>query len=295
MARFNQNYSLFLFIPITMAFIGMLWLALNDIDAGQDYTLLFLGSIAFMSLILLFVDEHSRKSVFGYIGLPFSTSTGISVWAYVVGLLIPIILFFIFSLNTSALAVPFAAGDINSAITTQFSALSISESPFWELYTTVFTAGTIEELMFGVVTMLVGGLLTAAILGLLGVNLGRGSGTVVFIGGLLFSVASFMFIHRLNDSYITPSFFIAAGVFRLLMNIGIYSFALFLSFSVGFHQSNNAIWYIDKFGLQRFYEAMGSNGGILWIFLIVVFLAAIVQLPYFDDYFKGVLRSRRRV
>ena len=292
MAR-DENFSLFLLLPLTMAVLGMLWLALNDIKAGENYSLLFLGGVALTVLLYLLIDEHSKASIVKLIKLPFFSKPGYSVLSYVIGLLLPFLLFTLFSLNTSAVAIPLAADTINSQIATQFAALEIQNSPFWQVFTTVFTAGTIEEFAFAIVTMILGAALTSLLLTLFMVNL-RGSARrwVLFFGGLVLSFGAFMFIHQLNDTYTVARMFVVAGVFRVLMNGAVYLGGLMLSFAVGFHQSNNAIYYISTFGWPQFWEALRGGGYVIPVYLLVVVLALLANIGGFGAYLSRV-RARR--
>ena len=80
-------------------------------------------------------------------------------------------------------------------------------------------------------------------------------------------------VHKLNGSYVGYMFFVAM-IFRLAMNYSIYVLGIFLTFTLGIHHSNNAIWHFTEYGSKATIDALSSLGGMIimvWFGLIVFY------------------------
>lgn len=271
----DKNFSPLVFIMLIMMSIGIVWLATNDIAAGMTHIIIFLTATALISLSLLFIDESSKTSVFRLIGLPFRVSIFASSALYFLGILIPIIFSFL-GFNTSKIIIPLAAKAINLQMTQSFAAVQIVLDDFWRWFVTVYTSGTNEEFVFAFVAIMLGIIITDYLIQAFKFDIKFEKKTpYLFAGGMIFSIILFTGIHILNASYTTISMFVIAALFRLVLNISIYYFGLALSFSIGFHQSNNAVWFFNEYGAATTLSALSGTGGILIIIFNLIILVTI--------------------
>jgi hypothetical protein len=275
----DDNLNLVVYFSIVLSAIGVVWLALNDVPAGMRYTTIFLVGIGLMVLSFLFVNEHQRETAKNLMLNPFTTDMDIGVGLYLFGWIVPIILSFVLGLfgssfNVSQLMIPLSANQVLSEISQSFSVAQAQADPFWQWFITVFTAGSIEEFVFGFVLMLVGVLVAMLLWRLLFKQESANSSKAKWfytIFGLTIASLVFGGAHKLNGTY-AGYMFIVAIVFRFIMNWLLYGMGLFLSFTLGYHQSNNAVWYWKEYGPTATFNALGSAGGII----ILVFFALII-------------------
>jgi len=105
-----------------------------------------------------------------------------------------------------------------------------------------------------------------------------------FSVAMIWSIGFFVVIHKLNGSYVSVSMFIAAGVFRFLMNLSLYQMNLSLAFLFGFHQMNNAISIGLKYTVSGF---LSHPFGWFILFMFgAIFLSFFVNIKKFPDVFK---------
>jgi hypothetical protein len=71
--------------------------------------------------------------------------------------------------------------------------------------------------------------------------------------------------------------FVAAAVFRGLMNLAIYKAGLFLSFAIGFHMMNNAVWYVQTYGGAALQKALFSGLGLIILGIQAVLIIIVVN------------------
>lgn len=295
------TFNLLIYTMLSLAVTGIIWLSLNDVPAGQKFTTLFLGSIGLLMLGLFALDESNRSMMQKIIKLPFSVDLDVGVGSYLLGFAIPIvgalvITAFGFSFTSIAqVMVPLATEDINEGIAQSFSIANFEASEFWQLFVTVFTAGTIEEFVFGFVWVLNSIIIAILVFTLIfkQVNM-NDSGTqfaytalAIIISGLVFGGA-----HTLNNTYTTTMMFLVAIGFRMAMNSGIYFWKLFFTFTVGYHQSNNLIWWIGRYGFNSFIAAISTLGGIIiGGFFILMLFYAVRRFPVIVEKMRRSLSS----
>ena len=160
--EYTKNYNLILFVSLILSGLGMGWLALNNVQAGLQYTIIFLIMSVLLLLGLFFIDEDNKKFQKNMLANPVSADYDIATFLYLLGWLAPILIKLVIvtmisatSFNVSALMIPLASGDIDDNITQSFSAVEASADPFWRWFVAVFTAGSIEEFGFGFVSMFI--------------------------------------------------------------------------------------------------------------------------------------------
>lgn len=269
----NQNFSPIVFVMLIMSSVGVAWLAINNIPAGMTHIIIFLTITALITLyVLFFTNEDSKQSIFKVIKVPFKLNLGVSALYYVVGLIIPFFLL-IFGVQTAKAIIPLSAETIQIQLTQSFSTVQLVLNDFWRWFVTVYTAGTNEEFAFGFGAVILGVIVTDMIVRSLKVNV-KNPKTIYLIGGMTLSIALFAGAHMLNATYTTIGMFALAALFRLILNIGIYHLGLALTFAIGFHQANNAIWYLFTYGSTATLNALTSLGGIIVIVINLLILSA---------------------
>lgn len=276
----DENINLVVYFSIILSGMGITWLALNDVPAGIRYITIFLVGVSFLFITFFFLDETQKETMQKIIKSPFTTDYDVAIGMYLLGWLIPIIISFVTNLfgkayNIAQLMIPLSASDVLNEIQAQsFSVAETQADPFWQWFITVFTAGSIEEFVFGFVLMLVGvviGMMVWRLIATERTSATQGAKSFYILFGLIFSGLIFGGVHKLNNTYVGIMFLIAI-LFRIAMNWGLYGFGVFLSFTLGYHQSNNAVWFYSTYGASTTFNALFSVGGIA----IIVFFTLIV-------------------
>lgn len=285
MARANNwdsNLNLIVYVSILFSALGMSWLSLNDVPSGTRYTLIFLISIGILFLTFFFITENQKEMAKKLLKNPFTTDLHIASGLYLLGWVVPMALQIVFGLfgggfSIAQLMIPLNAESILSDVTLSFSVAQAQSSPFWNWFITVFTAGSIEEFAFGFVLVLIL-YVSAMLLWNLATNEknvnSSGAKNFYTVFALVGSALVFGGVHQLNSTYVGYMFIIAM-VFRFIMNYSIYYLGIFLSFTLGYHQSNNAIWFYQEYGAKATIDALSSWGGLgilLYLGLIVFFV-----------------------
>lgn len=276
----EQDLDLLMFFNFFIAFVGSIFLAWNEVQAGLIYAFMFLGIVCIMFLMFFFLkDDDELKPITEYVRIPFSSfgSTLTAVF-YLIGLVLPIIVQFVLSLTTKAytavsFSVPLFGADIRSGVQS-FSAARIGESMPWKLFTVMFTAGNGETFVYNFGTVLIGALIGIWTLKLL--NDGKDlpfmrKRTFVLLFAFGMSVLLFALSHLMNSTYDLQNFIIAS-LFLLVSNISIYLGGVFLALWAGYHQTNNLLWLIQEEGLREV-----INGFISWFGLLyLIYLALLI-------------------
>jgi len=266
----DSNLNLIVYTSILFSALGMAWLSLNNVPSGTRYTMVFLITVSVLFLTFFFIKENQREMTAKLIKNPFSTDLQVASGLYILGWIIPILLQFIIGLvggrfSVAQIMIPLSAEGILLDVTQSFSVAQAQASPFWQFFVTVFTAGSIEEFSFGFVIVLVM-YVTAMLLWNLWNN-GKDTNSSTAKNfymwfALITSALIFGGIHLLNATYVGYMFFVAI-MFRLFMNYGIYVLGVFLSFTLGYHQSNNAVWFVQEYGWRVTFDALTSWGGLM--------------------------------
>lgn len=282
---FDNQYNLLIYFLLVVAFAGSIFLAWKGVQAGIIYTLMLVGVLALVFLGTLFVrDDRNLGRLGSFLRVPFSTSTGLGALFFLVFLLVPVFVnlvvgFFTSAFRVTALAIPLFGSGINTAFQS-FSAAEIGSSVSWQLFTVVFTAGTIETFVFSFGMMVVGVLSGLFVYGLLTdrpVLWGLSQRNWVLSFAILLSVAGFTGAHLLNGTY-TGLMFLVAAVFLLISNVSIYYAGVFLSGWIGYHMSNNFIWLVEALGWQKvFVEGLLSWFGLFFLGFIALLLWFVVR------------------
>lgn len=290
----DSNFNLIVYTSIIFAGIGVAWLALNDIPAGIRYITILTVGVALLTITFLFVDEDNSKRMSKFIKIPFTTDLSVGAGFYLLGWMVPLLInlittFFGTGFNISQLMIPLAGNQINNQIMQTLSVAQAQTNPFWQWFISVFTAGTIEEFVFGFILMFVG-VMFGHFIYLLIWGKEQSDTKMAFwfrtIFALIFTGLIFGGAHGINDTYMGIMFLIAIG-FRLVMNYSIYVTGVFITFTLGFHQANNAIWFWSEYGASVTIQAFQSIGGVL----ILIYFSLI--LYYIMRNIDTVLRKLR--
>lgn len=294
---YDKQFSLFTAVLIIIAVLVNYWLLVKKVEAGQIYFYMLLATIGFYVIAMIFIKGDELTPIARFLKSPFSVSLGVACLSYVVGWIIPF-LFQLFAggLNIVNFSIPLSAsGVLGNQYVQSFSAVEFSESMPWRIFNISFNAGLTEEFAFTFGLMMAGvifGLLIAQLLFTSKnkeVPLGKKNFILVF--ALLFSTGAFMYAHQLNGTYMGAMFLIA-GIFKLISIISIYYFKMFLSFWIGYHQSNNLIFLIQHDGgnavLKGFISWFGAFF-VIWFLLIFWYL-----INHWEETIRDLKQSFRR-
>jgi hypothetical protein len=269
----KENFSLLMLVNFSMAFIGSIFLAWNGVQAGIVYTLMFVGILALMFLVFIFLkDDNTLKPITNYVGIPISTKLSLSVLFYLFGIVLPFVLnfvigFFSKGFSITNYSVPLFASDILAG-GQSFATASFGESMSWKLFNMMFVAGNIETLVYNFGLILLFVLIGVFILKLInGSKKSEGNRYFVLIFSFAMTTVLFSISHLLNQSYGLEQFIIA-GFFLLIANTSIYLSGVFLSFWAGYHQSNNLLYLIQVEGLVPVLNGFLDWFGVLFIIYI---------------------------
>lgn len=270
----NKNYFLLMLVIILV--LGIAWGSLVEVKAGIIYSTIFLFTIGVLSLIMLWVNEEDRKTMKEYFRTPIYSSTLASMGMFVFGIVIVFGMNLIgkitnsFSTTNFYGSLYFSGNSLSKNFLSQtFQAGAIESSKLGEFYYSCIVAPIGEELTWGFALYL--------LFYTLGIGLVKGffkgkapfglkNKTFYTIIGLLGVFLTFMFVHRLNESYVGYMFLIA-GIFRLLVNLSMYVWGMALSFAIGVHMANNTSAFIQQNGFGTLISTLiGSPYG--WVFLI---------------------------
>lgn len=281
--------NVFMLIMYVVTIFGLYMGWRYGLDASDLYLTLTLVAVSLIVIILLWVNETSRKFRRAFLITPFSISPKLSMATWLLGwATIPVlnfigqVLFPMFS-NISFTTTQFfqslfysASGGAETVAQT-FSVAQLQNAPFVVWFYSVWVAGTIEEFVWAFVLPVVFHTIAIGIVNQFldgEAPLGMQNENFYFLFSLFFSVITFMGIHTLNGSYV-GIMFIIAGAFRFLMNTFVYLFGATASYVIGVHQSNNNTAFIQQFGIDVWLSAVFGNWwGILIVFGF--FLPAII-------------------
>lgn len=287
-AGFNSDINLLVYVPLLMSALGVTWLVWNRVPVSDIFNGAFLLGMVLLVLSLFFINENQLGRLTKTFKVPFTTDLDVALGLYMIGLFFALFVNGIFGFIGQQFAitdyfVPLSAGKVGSIITNSFQIAQLQFSAFWDMFITVFTAGPIEELLFGFSLVLVGVLVAMLIWRLLFGDKNTNSATAnafYITFSIIFTGLLFGGVHTLNSTYTTPLNFLVAIVFRILMNVSLYRWGVFLSFTMGYHQMTNFIWWIRENGIPRLLEAFGTGGGIIiMIFYGLLLWATIRRLP----------------
>ena len=278
----QKDFNLLFFTNLVIAFLGSIFLAWKKVDAGFIYAIMFLGTIAIIVLVNLFLsDDNSLKPISNYIRIPIASKNTLALFFYTTGFTLPILLNIILRIAKSAfsvvsLSIPLFGADIATG-SQSFATAQIGESMSWKIFSIMFVAGNMETFTYNFGMVLFGVLIAILILRLINEEKDIGfiprRWFVLFIAFMI-SVGVFMISHTLNSTYAGIAF-IVAGIFLLISNLSIYNAGVFLLFWAGWHQSNNLLYLIGVYGLKSVLAGFISWFGLIYLgywILILFFL-----------------------
>ncbi len=280
---FDNNYNLLLLLVVVIAVLGSLFLAWKNVHAGIIYTLMFVTGIALIYFVTLLLkgEDKDLQGLTKFAKVPFSSTLGLSAFFGLIGFGLPVVLKLIFqstSFNVTNLSIPLFGAGIDTAFQS-FSAAEIGSSLSWQLFTTMFTAGVIETMIFNFITVYIGIGLGVVVFKLLGggrEKLGVGRWPVL-VFAFIFSIVVFALSHLMNSTY-DLSAFIFAGIFLLVANISIYVSGAFIMFWVFYHMSNNLMYLVELKGLGVILaDGFFSGFGILFVSLLVLMIYFVIS------------------
>jgi len=276
-----KGFNLVLFTFLVLSGIGVGWLSLHDIEAGNIYTTILVVPSVLLLLSFLFRGDSKIGDL---LRSPLTVDYDIAIGMYFTGLSLPVIINSILGLfnikfSVAQAMIPLATTTINNELLQSFSAVETSLDPFWQMFITVFTAGTIEEYAWGYAFMVIFFMVGMFVLKML--NGGNDmkymkAKTFYMVFALAGSILTFGGTHALNGTYVGGMFLIAM-IFRGLMNSAIYLGGMFLSFTMGYHHSNNFIFFMDSVGLPTTMNALFGVKGLLIVALYLLMLTYLIR------------------
>ncbi len=276
----NVNYLLIYNILI-VALPGALYLMWNNVTAGIIYASVFFAVSGAMPIInSLLKKEKNVEFAKKFVSIIYWGKPAFTSFIYLVGLAVPLTMFLWKKFSEtgydfSSLSIPLFGQQIVGA--QSFSAAQIESSLPWVIFNTVFTAGNMEHYGYSY-----GAIIFGFVAGIyLFHRLSDGQKVFGFISkkvwlvlcGLAFSLLTFVLSHLLNGTYTAQNFLIAS-VFILITNTSIVLVRQLFFFWLGYHQSNNLVWLIGKYG-----GSTVADGFVSWFGLI--FAANILLIVYF--------------
>ena len=284
------------FFYLTIVAVTLLFFDKFGLPAAGTYL-----TITFVTLFLLFFGFFQFKES-DYLSdlIPFNQNIDRSIFVYVFAIIVPLIAFILgatlFHLNITEanfynplIMAPLAASD---AEPTSFQALRLKASPTTQWFTETIGAPTLEETLIGFGFVMISALITVYFIVVFLMLTTKQKATIllskvkkykktIITGGIIGSVLIFTGIHTFNGVYIeNPSLFLFAAMFRLIVNVAIFTVTKFgLEFGIGLHFSNNflAFLYNPKtgVGIDGFLTAITTPVGLL-VFSVVILLPILI-------------------
>lgn len=278
---FDSGVNPLVFTMIFMAVVGSLFLAWQGVTAGIVYTLMFSVVIGIFVLLSQSVkDDDSLKPISNYIRNPISPDLTISGFMWLVGLGVPILISGVLNL----FRIPFSLVSFNIPLFgnslaefQSFAAAEIASSMPWKLFNIMFVAGTMETYVYNFGIVIAGIWIGIYLYNQIYINKRSDAFKRFFVFAISFIITTVFFVvsHILNASY-GPSQFIGAAIFLIIANISIYLGGLFFMFWVGFHQSNNLVYLVQRFGLGEVAAGFISWFGIIFAALFFINLITVL-------------------
>lgn len=288
--KFDNQFNLTFYALFAISIIGIVYLAVRGVDAGTIYAIGALAGIASVFLATVFIKGDDLGRLTQYVKIPFSQSLGLSSFFLLLGFAVPVF----FKLLVGAvskysivqLSIPLYGNQINTAFQS-FSTAQISSNISWQLFTTSWSAGILETLMFSWAFVIL-----FSLVGLWVWNLSTtdslssrlfGLSKKYFILGFALLVNGLLFVgaHTLNTNYVGFAF-VGAFLFLMLSNISIYFWGVFLVFWVGYHIMNNFLYLVDVYGWSVIFQ----QGLLSWFGLFFVGILLLLVFFVFRNWSK---------
>lgn len=310
----NFTANPWIFAYLVMVIVTLIFFDRFGLPAAGTYLLLSFTTLFLLFFgFFLFKEENYIKDL-----LPFNRSFDRGTLVFILGFFVPIFLFFLgsilFNLNITssnfynpAIMAPLAASDSQP---TSFQALRLEASPTTQWFSETIGAPILEEILLGFGFIIICALLTVLFI-MISLSLTTKVPTkqlliksikykkTIFTGAIIGSVLIFMGVHVFNGTYINnPELFLFAGIFRLVVNLLIFSYIkLGIEFGIGIHESNNLLAFLfnpsSGVGFDGFLSAITTTVGLLLIFLLYItpLLIVILRWQYMKDILKDIGKS----
>jgi len=277
---------------------------------------LFSFSTLFLIFFLFFLvkEENYIKDL-----IPFNRSFDRGTLVFVLGFFVPIIAFILgstlFHLNITssnfynpAIMAPLAAG--STVEPTSFQALRLKASPTTQWFSETIGAPILEETLLGFGFIIISALLTILFIMIFLAMTIKGTAQqllvksikykkTIFIGAIIGSVLIFMGVHVFNNTYVSnPNLFLFAGIFRLVVNLLIFSFVKFgLEFGIAIHSANNTLAFLfnptSGVGVDGYLTAITTPIGLLifTFFILTPIFIVVFRWQYMKEILKDIGKS----
>jgi hypothetical protein len=301
----NKNYFVLILLIIMILGVGWGWLV--GVKAGDVYGKIAVLTILIISLLLLWIDETDKQTMKEYFMTPITSSTLSSMGMFVFGWFI-IMIFNVFGfISDKIFAVSFTSTEfygslyfsgrgITQGLSQSFQAGVIESSKLSEYFYSSIVAPIQEEFTWGFALYLAFYTMSIGITKGFMKNkapFGLKNQTFHTIFAMVGVLATFMYVHNLNKSYV-GIMFIIAGIFRLLVNVSMYVYGMTLSFAIGVHSANNTTAFIQGNGFGTLMSALLTSP-YGWIFLIIFFSVVIYVLKNLDKVIQETRKELRNV
>jgi hypothetical protein len=298
MPGFERDYNLVPFLGLVLTVVTMLWFAFQKIDVGYTYIMLFLVPIALLFSSFLFINENARNGIISKLKVPFETSTVGGATLVLLGWGVYLIINFVGGaisqgFSITSFNIPLAAAKTNILLQQTAQQLAVVTSVPAQLFTTVFVASFIEEFVFRFIVIFISYILVIFLYE--GIMKKKPSHNTALVFAFIITGLAFAGVHKLNASYTTLSMFIISTLFSLLLSASIYYAGAFLSFTIGFHQANNFVWFVQQNGWAKTSTALMSPLGAAMIaYLVIMVIIVLNNLKPANKFLAQVIRDFRR-
>lgn len=283
----------FTFVIISIVAIAIWTLGALETTAGKLFFGLLVLSVILIVLFNLLIKTEK-------IELPFRDNDNLSIFFFWGGIIL-ISLLNIGQLKSFSVIKPFilSTGAENVSKLTVFTTASLETNPFINWFATVWGAGVLEPFVFRVGAYLFGAVLGLLIISLLYKSSSDKIKRLWAMGfGIIASIITFIIAHNFNESYRNNTqLFVFAGVFSIIILLGIYYLNGGLALAMGIHMSNNFYALGVKNSFDAITFGLGAGGlislltWIILIFLGVTFIVFIANIPKIPSMLKNIIKS----
>ena len=311
---FNFQFNPYIFAYLTIVIVTLVFFDRFGLPAAGTYLLLSFTTLFLLFFgFFLFKEENYVKDL-----LPFNRSFDRGTLVYVLGFIVPLIAFILgatllklnilsFNFYNPLIMAPLAA---SQAEPTSFAALRLKASPTTQWFTETQGAPILEETLISFGFIIISALLTVLFITIfLALTIKQTSLQIlkkslkykktILTGAIIGSVLIFMGIHSFNGTYIeNKQLFLFAGLFRLVVNLLIFSFVkLGLEFGIGLHEANNLLAFVlnskSGVGIDGLLTAITTPIGLLLVAFmwIIPILIVILRWEYMKNYLKDIGKS----
>lgn len=264
---FNQDRSLIAFILYAATFAGILGLSLLGIPIGDIYFKLAVGTLGVFFFMLLFIKFTNKE--YG-LKFPVADSNFKGALYFLIGLAIPLLIKLVSKgrFLTWKIMAPLQLFNLGPQAVGSYETLIAQANPFFKVFSVVITAGVVEEITLGFGAFSIGLVMGVFFLKyVMGTDLKSKKGFIgINIIASLVSMFAFALAHNLNPQYTTLGMFIAAALFRVIMNIAMF-YGLGMEFTIGYHMGNNAAFL----GGAALFAAIIDPIGIVVVIMLLSF------------------------